>query len=216
MSETENVQVTPAEEMNASEPKKGRAGKEKPKKSLKREILEWVLTIVSALLIALVLRTFVFELVTVDGSSMYPTLHNGEIMFVSKTSYGTANLFGSHAIGGNPERFDVVICRYPNRGNTNFVKRVVGIPGDTVQVKNGYLIVNGIIYPEKYLSERTLGDYGPVTVPEGKYLVFGDNRNNSNDSRNSAVGMLDRTMILGRVESVLWHQIPHTLEDYNR
>ena len=179
--------------------------KEKPKKTVKQEIIEWVVTLGIALVVAVVVRTYFFEPVRVDGNSMYPTLKHGEIMIVNKMDY---------IFGGEPGRFDVVICHYPNRGNTNFVKRVVGLPGDTVQVRDGYLIVNGVIYAEKFLHERTAEDFGPVVVPEGQYFVMGDNRNNSNDSRRSEVGPLDRDYIMGRVSAVLWHTIPNTLEDY--
>ena len=179
--------------------------KEKPKKTVKQEIIEWVVTLAVALVIAVVVRTFIFEPVRVDGNSMYPTLKHGEIMIVSKMDY---------TFGGDPERFDVVICHYPSRGKTNFVKRVVGLPGDLVEIKDGYLIVNGVIYAEKFLHERPVDNFGPVTVPEGKYFVMGDNRNNSNDSRRSEVGMLDRDYIMGKVSAVLWHTIPSTLEDY--
>ena len=113
-----------------------------------------------------------------------------------------------------PERFDVVVCRYPDRGSTNFVKRVVGLPGDTVQISGGYLYVNGVKYTEKFLSARMYSDYGPYIVPEGHYFLMGDNRNNSNDSRSSHVGAVPRNMILGKVEAVLWHQIPSTLDDW--
>lgn len=178
--------------------------KEKPKKSLMREVIEWVVTLALALAIALVVRTFLFEPVRVDGNSMYPTLHHGEIMIVSKLDY----------LRHDPERFDVVICHFPNRGNTNFVKRVVGLPGDTVEIHDGYLIVNGVIYTEKFLHERPVGDFGPFTVPEGQFFVMGDNRNNSNDSRKPEVGPLDRSYILGHVKAVLWHTVPSTLEDY--
>ena len=117
-------------------------------------------------------------------------------------------------LGGEPERFDVVVCRYPDRGSTNFVKRVVGLPGDTVQISGGYLYVNGVKYTEKFLSARMYSDYGPYIVPEGHYFLMGDNRNNSNDSRSSHVGAVPRNMILGKVEAVLWHQIPSTLDDW--
>lgn len=178
--------------------------KEKPKKTLKQELIEWVVTLAVALVIAVVVRTFFVEPVRVDGNSMYPTLKHGEVMIVSKMAY---------RFGGEPERFDVVICHYPNRGNTNFVKRVIGLPGDTVQVADGVLFVNGVSYPEKFLHERMLEDFGPYTVPEGRYFVMGDNRNNSNDSRRAEVGPLDREYIVGRVSAVLWHTIPSTLED---
>ena len=196
MAEVEKVQAV--EEKSSGK-------KEKPKKTAKQEIVEWVVTLAVALVIAVVVRTFIFEPVRVDGNSMYPTLKHGEIMIVSKMDYN---------FGGVPERFDVVICHYPGRGKTNFVKRVVGLPGDTVEIKDGHLIVNGVIYAEKFLHERPVDDFGPVTVPEGQYFVMGDNRNNSNDSRRSEVGTLEREYIMGKVSAVLWHTIPATLEDY--
>ena len=196
--------MTEVEKVQAVE-EKSSGKKEKPKKTPKQEIIEWIVTLAVALVVAVVVRTYFFEPVRVDGNSMYPTLKHGEIMIVSKMDY---------TFGGDPDRFDVVICHYPNRGKTNFVKRVVGLPGDTVEVKDGYLIVNGVIYAEKFLHERPVENFGPVTVPEGKYFVMGDNRNNSNDSRRDAVGMLDRDFIMGKVSAVLWHTIPSTLEDY--
>ncbi|MBR5109185.1 MAG: signal peptidase I, partial [Clostridia bacterium] len=108
--------------------------------------------------------------------------------------------------GGNPQRFDVVVCRYPGRGDTNFVKRVVGMPGDTVEVREGYLYVNGEKYDEPYIKDeyRTgrLNSFGPYEVPEGEYFVMGDHRNNSNDSRMQ--GSLPRDMIIGHVRTVLY------------
>ena len=199
MAEVEQIQ-NQAEE--AASPK---GKKEKPKKTLKQELIEWVVTLAVALAIAVVVRTFFVEPVRVDGNSMYPTLKHGEIMIVSKMGY----LFG-----GEPELFDVVICHYPNRGNTNFVKRIVGLPGDTVEIRGGKLMVNGVMYNEKFLHEPIAENFGPYTVPEGKYFVMGDNRNNSNDSRRSEVGALDREYIIGKVSAVLWHTIPSTLEDY--
>ena len=176
----------------------------KKKKSAKQEALEWGITLAVAIVIAIVVRLFIAEPVSVDGNSMYPTLKHGEIMIVNKWSY---------RFSGDPERFDVVICHFPNRGNTNFVKRIIGLPGDTVEVKDGYLIVNGVIYAEKFLHERPVENFGPYTVPEGQYFVMGDNRNNSNDSRRGEVGPLDREFIIGKVSAVLWHTIPSTLED---
>ena len=190
------------------------------KKTLAREILEWVLTIVIAVAVALPIRAFAFELVRVDGTSMNGTLSDGEIMFVNKLDYASAWLTlpwqderskesaARVTTGGDPERFDVVICRYPGRGDTNFVKRVVGLPGDTVELRDGYLYVNGERYEEPYIRDeyRTSGsrelDYGPCTVPEGEYFVMGDHRNNSNDSRYQ--GTLTRDMIIGHVRYVLF------------
>ena len=192
--------------------------KEKKKKTPAREALEWALTVAAALVISLPIRAFGFELMRVDGSSMEGTLADGEIMFVSKFDYATSWLAlpwqddetkesaPRLVTGGTPERFDVVACRYPGRGGTVFLKRVVGLPGDVVQLKSGYLYVNGEKYDEPYVKDeyRAGGrnDFGPVTVPEGRYFVLGDHRNNSNDSR--FVGAITRDMILGHVRTVVF------------
>ena len=192
--------------------------KEKKKKTVAREILEWVLTVVAAVMIALPIRAFAFELVRVDGRSMDNTLANGEIMFVSKFDYASTWLSfpwqddeakekaARITTGGEPKRFDVVICRYPGRGDTNFVKRVVGLPGDVVEVREGYLYVNGEKYDEPYIPDEyrggSLNTYGPYEVPEGHYFVMGDHRNNSNDSRSQ--GAISRDMIVGHARSVLF------------
>jgi len=184
------------------------APQEKPeKKSLGREILEWVVTIVAAVAIALVIRTFIFEPVRVDGQSMDDTLADGEIMIVSKLGYSSFDFIGGRISAfGNPKRFDVVICRYPGRGYTNFVKRVVGLPGDTVSVQDGYLYINDEKYDEPYINDDYrsgyLNNFAPFTVPDGQYFVMGDHRNNSNDSR--SIGPIDRNMIVGHVVQVVF------------
>ena len=196
--------------------------KEKPVKSVGKEILSWVLTILVAVAAALVIRTFIFEPCKVDGHSMDDTLADGEIMFVSKWDYSTAWLmlpFGSEetrqkaadtcakwTLFGEPQRFDVVICRYPGRGDTNFVKRVIGLPGDTIELREGVLYLNGELTEEPYISEEYRSgysnDFGPYTVPEGRYFVMGDHRNNSNDSRFQ--GPLTRDQIIGHVRQVVF------------
>ncbi len=198
---------------------------EKIKKPLKQEVCEWVGTIVLAVLIAFLVHSFVFQNVRVDGNSMYPTLKDGEFMYVSKLDYGTS-FFGIpftgigtyFTVGGEPERFDVVVCNYPNRlgkhgERLNFVKRIVGLPGDTVECKDGFLYINGVKYDEPLLAEYIAKDFGPYTVPEGHYFVMGDNRNNSNDSR--ATGPITRDMIVGKVEGVIWRSTPSTLDYEN-
>lgn len=188
-------------------------GKKKPKDKKKKnpyeDGLDWICTILLALIIAVVVRGFIYEPVSVEGSSMWPTLFHHEIMLVNKWDY---------LWGGAPDRFDVVICHYPGRGNINFVKRVVGLPGDTVSIQNGTLYVNGEAYEEPYLLHRS-ASFGPITVPEGSYFVMGDNRTNSNDSRNLLdVGAISRDMILGKVTHVVfpfdhYRAIPNGLED---
>ena len=169
-----------------AEPEKKKAKKEKPKKSVGREILSWVVTLAVAVVAALLIRSVVFELVRVDGGSMQNTLQNGEIMFVSKFDYSSTWLSlpfqGNNAaerapriVFGNPNLLDVVICRYPGRGGVNFVKRIVGMPGDTVQLEGGYLYLNGEAVKAESEIEGIADDYradgyahsfGPYYVPK--------------------------------------------------
>ena len=141
--------------------------KEKEKKSLAVNILEWVLTILAAVAAALVIRSFIFEPVRVDGASMNDSLADGEAMFVSKLDYAstwlcfpwqdaeTKESMPRLATGfGSPSRFDVVICRYPGRGDTNFVKRIIGMPGDRVRIEGGYVYVNDEKYEESYINDE--------------------------------------------------------------
>ncbi len=178
--------------------------KKKKKKSPKEEAREWIVTLALALVVAIGVRGFVCEPVSVDGSSMWATLFHEEIMLVSKWDY---------SFGGEPELFDVVICHYPDRGKINFVKRIVGMPGDTVELKDGYLYVNDVRYEEPYLVHRD-DHFGPFTVPEGHYFLMGDNRTNSNDSRNPAVGPVSRDMIMGKVRYVMF-PLDHAREIVN-
>ena len=214
------------QDMNQQTDQGKKKKKEKEKKPLGREILEWVLTLAVAVIAALLIRSFVFEPVRVDGASMNDTLQDGNIMFVSKWDYASTWLClpwqdaetkenAARIASGlkSPERFDVVVCRYPNRGDTNFVKRIVGIPGDEIYIEEGYLYVNGERMEEPYVSDRYRVKGGsdgwafhsaedPFVVPEGEYFVMGDHRNNSNDSRSQ--GTITRDMIVGHVRFVFW------------
>ena len=197
------------------------AKKQKVQKSLGRNILEWVLTLLAAVAIALVIRTFVFEPVRVEGASMNDTLADKEIMIVTKFDFSSTWLSmpwqddqakqnaARFTVGGNPQRFDVVICRYPGRGDTNFVKRVVGLPRETVEIREGYLYIDGVKYDEEFINDayRVRGgsngySFGPYQVPEGYYFVMGDHRNNSNDSR--SIGAISRDSIIGHVRFVVF------------
>lgn len=177
--------------------KKDKKKKEKPKKSLKREIFEWVMVFVVAAALAFVVRTFIFEPVRVDGSSMLNTLEDSEFMIATKFDY----------LMGDPERFDIVICDYPNTDDGMYrVKRVIGLPGETIELTaDGDLYVNGEYVEQNFdMKSKPYQAYGPITVPEGKYVVMGDNRGNSKDSRDRFVGPLERKMIKGHVRCVVF------------
>lgn len=171
--------------------------KEKPKKDVKKEIVSWIITLAAAVVIALVIRTFLFEPVRVDGSSMNDTLANNEIMFVTKPEY----------LLGSPKRGDVIICRYPGRGNTLFVKRLMALPGDTIEIMSNVVYINGEQVNEDYLTpQRNQSGYTmqKLTLGEDEYFVMGDNRDNSHDSRSADVGPLKREAIVGHVQGVFF------------
>ena len=157
-----------------------------------REVLSWIELIAIAAGLAFLIHTFIFQPVRVEGPSMSYTLLDDEYMIVTKYDYWL----------GEPERFDVVICRYPGRGRTNFVKRLVGLPGDTVSMLNGTLYVNGEAVDEPYITNHANYDMEAVTLGENEYFVLGDNRSSSNDSH--LVGTLSRDQIRGHVRLVVF------------
>lgn len=162
------------------------------------ELWEWGKSIVFALAIVLVIHMFVFNLSTVKGQSMQPTLEDGEWLFINKVGY----FFGS------PHRGDIVILKDPD-GELGFrqylVKRIVGLPGDTVEVSGQKLYINGKILNEPYTDvEIQDGNYGPEKVPPGHYFVMGDNRHQwaSTDSRRFHAVSGD--LIKGKAQFVIW------------
>ncbi len=192
--------------------------KEKEKnKPLGQKILSWVWTLLAAVVIALLIRAFVAEPIRVDGASMTNTLKDGEIVLTYKIPY----------LLGNYQRNDIVICRYPGRVNENgakqinigaavsldvytlFVKRLVALPGDTVQITDGVRYVNGEAVPNPKDMASLPWDYPLRTLKDDEYFVIGDNRGNSHDSRASDVGPLSHTAIMGKVTRVLvpWRTI---------
>ena len=168
---------------------------EKPKKSIGREIFEWIMVFVVAAALAFVVRTFIFEPVRVDGSSMLNTLTDGEYMIATKFDY----------LLGDPERFDIVICDYPNTSDGMYrVKRVIGLPDETIELRAGELYVDGVHIEQDFDMTPNETYFGPYTVPPGHYFVMGDNRNNSKDSRSAMVGPLVRSEIKGHVRAVVF------------
>lgn len=166
--------------------------KDKPYKSAADK--EFVIYLAAVLIIAFAIRLFVFEPVRVDGDSMYDTLLNGERMAVEKVTY----------MFERPQRGDIVICFYPGY-TVSCVKRVIGVPGDTVEVSYGQLYINDeLINEDEYIDGMMLRDYEKTTVPEDCVLVMGDNRNASLDSRSATVGPIPYYRIVGKARSVIF------------
>ncbi len=168
-------------------------------KSVIREILEWIACIVVAVIITLFLRNFVFTLVRVDGSSMDPTLANGERLVMIRLGY-------------EPEEGDIVVVDPDNGSSAPYIKRIIGMPGDLIQFETGTggkveLYINGELQEEGYISSDiypgNIGQ-GTYTVPEGHVFVMGDNRPNSKDSRDRSVGFIPFDNVLGEAAFRLW------------
>ena len=184
--------------------------KEKKKKTMLEEIGSFVLDVMVLFIAFMLLRTFVAEAVVVKGTSMTNTLQNTEVVLVSKMAYGK----GAEGM----QRGDIVICHYPGRTeakwhlganltlthHTVFVKRLVALPGDTVEITGGTLYVNGEAVPDPEKMASTPGDYPLRLLGENEYFVVGDNRRTSHDSRASDVGPISREMIMGKATRVIF------------
>lgn len=174
----------------------------------KKEIVEWIKALAIAGVLVFVIRTFLFSPFIVDGSSMLPSFESGERVIVNKILYDIRN----------PQRGEVVVFHVPEE-NRDFIKRVIGVPGDKVRLEGDSLYVNDELVEEPYLKEviaqaqsegrlyntednfpnsRVTSD----TVPEGMILAFGDNRGNSRDSR--SIGFVSMDEIVGRADLIFW------------
>lgn len=177
-----------------------------------RELIE---TVILALVIFLVLQ-FSVQNFRVEGSSMEPTLEEGQYLLVNKLVYfhfdprglaaflpflsedGELAVFPFHA----PSRGEVIIFRFPRNPSRDFVKRVIGMPGDVVEIHRGQLFINGEAVEEPYITYRDLDNMEPVRVPPDSYFVLGDNRRASNDSRDW--GAVPADHIIGRAWVSYW------------
>lgn len=161
--------------------------------SKKNEWIEWGKAIVVAILLAFILRTFVFATSIVEGDSMYPALEDGERIIFNKFIY----------IVSEPKRGDIVIIQRPQK---NYVKRIIGLPNEVIEMKDHDLFINGEKQPNSFVDEydtMLTGNFGPIKIPENSYFVMGDNRAISLDSRND-LGLIDRSEIIGRSELVIY------------
>jgi signal peptidase I len=160
------------------------------KRSFFGEIIE---SLAIAVLLAVVIRLFILEPFYIPSGSMEPNLQENDRIIVSKLNYHFQE----------PERGDIVVFKYPRDPKRNFVKRLIASGGEKVTLKDSRLYINGEAVPENYLPRGLrFSDFGPVEVPEGHYLMLGDNRNNSDDSR--VWGFLSRELIIGKAVVIYW------------
>ncbi|MCZ7570197.1 MAG: signal peptidase I [Ardenticatenaceae bacterium] len=158
-------------------------------KTLLRELFE---TILPALLIALAVNVFMAQPTRVDGTSMEPTLHNEERLVIEKIS------FRFHA----PTRGDIIVFKLPGREHDPLIKRVVGVAGDVIAIRNGKVYIDGAELKEPYLDQLTPGYVSAQYVPPGYIFVLGDNRGASNDSR--IFGLVPQEDLVGRAWVSYW------------
>lgn len=163
-------------------------------KTWQTELFEWGKALVLAVVLALIIRVLLVETYLVDGNSMQPSLHDGERVLINKMVYR----FGS------PNSSDVIVFRYPREPWRDFIKRVVAVAGQEVEVRNGRVFVDGVALDEPYLQTQTHGSFGPATVPAGAVFVMGDNRNFSLDSRDPSVGYVPIANIKGKAMVIFW------------
>lgn len=159
-----------------------------------REAYEWIRDIIIALLIAGTILLF-FKPIVVKQESMQPTFYSNDYVIVSRQAY---NLFG------DVERGDVIVFKSDlvdeNGEQKHLIKRVIAVGGDTIEIRDGYVYLNGEMLDEPYVAEKGIsGEMGSVTVEEGKMFVMGDNRRVSQDSRSPELGQVEESSIVGKV-----------------
>lgn len=182
------------------------------KKRFKSEIREWAESIIIALILALLIRTFVIQAFKIPSGSMIPTFEIGDRIFVSKFIYGAKIPFTDIRLPAlrQPQRGDIIVFVSPEAPKKDFVKRLVALEGETVEIKNGNILINGkgIDSPDSVKSNYyyNRGEFGKegtvVTVPEGYYFTLGDNSANSRDSR--YWGFVPKKNLIGKAVLLYW------------
>ena len=184
----------PLEERSDAEPEPYR--QQEPSRSVLGTLGVWLLelgeTVLPAIVIAVLINLFLAQATRVYGHSMEPNLHTDQRLVVEKVSYRLHS----------PHRGDVVVLRLPERGPELLIKRVIALPGETIDIQGGSVYIDGQPLDEPYLKRKTAGTFPLTTVPDGHVFVMGDNRGASNDSRVFGAIPLDR--IVGRAWISYW------------
>lgn len=153
-----------------------------------KELIELGKSILIAIIAAFFIITFIFETVSVEGLSMYPTLNNKDRLIVEKVT----NYFRE------PKSGDIVVIKYPKNPKEKFIKRVIAVGGDRIRIENNTVYINDEAKNEDFIFEENIEDFYEVKIPEGTIFVMGDNRNNSLDSRDERVGFVKLNMVVGK------------------
>ena len=156
--------------------------------SVLKELMSYAKIIVLAIVIAFICNNYIIVNAQIKSGSMSDGIKTADRLFGFRLAY----------MSSLPERGDVVIFKFPDNESENFIKRVIGLPGDVVQIKSGVLYINGEIYNEDYLKEPMIGSFGPFCVPNDHYFMLGDNRNDSKDSRFWENTYVSKDKIIGK------------------
>lgn len=171
-------------------------GKEKSR-GIVGEILSFLLYVAVVVGITFLIIHYVGQRTYVSGSSMENTLSDGDNLIVDKITYRFSD----------PKRYDIIVFPYQYEDNTYFIKRIIGLPGETVQIVDGTIYINGEVLDESY-GREVMKNSGmaadPITLGDDEYFVLGDNRNDSTDSRDPSVGKIKRNQIIGRAWVRIW------------
>lgn len=170
---------------------------EEEKPNVMRELLGMLVYVGVVLAITFLIITFVGQRTHVSGESMENTLDDGDQLIVDKLTYRFHD----------PERFDIIVFPFRYKDNTYYIKRIIGLPGETVQIVDGEIYINGELLEESY-GREVMQDAGlaaePITLGDDEYFVLGDNRNYSSDSRDPSVALIHRKEIIGRAWLRIW------------
>lgn len=170
---------------------------EKKKSGVLREIMGFLLYVAVVVGLTFLIITFVGQRTYVSGSSMENTLSDGDNLIVDKITYRFSD----------PRRFDIIVFPFEYGDHVYYIKRIIGLPGETVQIEDGNIYIDGEVLEESY-GREVMKDAGiaedPITLGEDEYFVLGDNRNDSMDSRDPSVGLIDRDDIIGRAWVRIW------------
>ena len=170
---------------------------EEEKPNVMRELLGMLVYVGVVLAITFLIITFEGQRTHVSGESMENTLDDGDQLIVDKLTYRFHD----------PERFDIIVFPFRYKDNTYYIKRIIGLPGETVQITDGEIYINGELLKESY-GREVMQDAGlaaePITLGEDEYFVLGDNRNYSSDSRDPSVALIHRKEIIGRAWLRIW------------
>ena len=156
----------------------------------KKELMEWLIVIEVAVVFAVILNTFIIVNASIPTASMETSIMTGDRVFGNRLAY----------INAEPERGDIIMFKFPDDERQLFIKRIIGMPGETLEMKDGKIYINGAETPleEPYLNAIPVGDYGPIEIPENAYFMMGDNRNNSADSRYWSHTFVYKDKIVGK------------------